>query len=753
MTEYGFGGKYQGWPERWQRIVQLIAADFDDHRMAQELYITANTIRTYITQIGDDVFGDAITGPRRRTMLRRLFIEHQANLREAVAVVDKFTDVVWNVLFTYGSLLDPGSLRRSLADPQRSIECIPAFLDNHDLRWGLPSWRPLVDSDGVSVDDLYLEWLEVVHNPGRSGSVPGALINATDADLQRLRWRERSYAEVDVSADIRLHSGKSLTRGQRVVTFRSPEGEHPPVPLRYRRAVRMGYHDMVTKALARIHQAGYALPEPDAIEDVFYADSFSADAWKDLSDEDIITWEQSLRKTLQEADCIRRITDDQVDLIPYVLRPLVITRGVWKQINLVSETAVSLCSKALAVLLDDRYLQRAAGYNHNDMRLAHASLSNNFSGRDPRAPNLPEICRVDLTLTDRGNLHVLELNTDSPAGTYNLDVLIPAQLEQCQHMGMTYLPEEWPVRACESLIDALERHWEGYLGAVGSAPRRPRSVAILDVDIRNRPTSSEFMEFKRRLEETGIEATVLEPDEITYRNRKLVRLTDGAQIDLIYKRLLFDDIMRERNFPSATAQGAGIGSLEQAYSDNAVCMAPTMLSRMVGNKFLFAIIKHPTFEQRLRALGLELTADEQRVRQHNIPETHVWAAGTLETEPGLHQSILEDAKSWVLKGVNSFGSNDVHFGSRLERPRSVFQDRYNREYIVQREQPHGVMEVPVTTGRQVSWEYKPFTLGCYVFRGEDGPRATALEAKVATAPPVALNVPGGGRAAVFPTAR
>ena len=753
MTEYGFGEKYEGWSERWKRIVQLIADDYDDYQMAQDLYVAPNTVRTYVNQIGDDVFGDAITGPRRRTMLRRLFTDYQAWVQEAMTNVEEFTDVVWNVLFVYGSLLDASSLRRSLADPQRNVECIPAFLENHGIRWGLPSWRSLVDNEGVSVNNLYLEWLTVDHTPGRSGTVPGALINVTDADLQRLRWRERSYAAVDVTADIRLTSGKALPSGQRVLAFRSP-GEHRlPVPEGYRTAVRRGYHEMVTNALRRIHRPGITLPEPAAIEDVFNADPYSTVSWKSLSPEDMITWEQSLRKTLQEADCTRRIADDQIDLIPYVLRPLVMTKKVWEQVNLVSETAVSLCSKALAVLLDDRDIQRAAGYNDNDTRLARASLANNYSGRDLQNPNLPEICRVDLTLTDRGHLHVLELNTDSPAGTFNLDVLIPSQLEQCRSMGMSYLPGEWPVQACASLIHAMERHWNGYLDATGTTPRPLRTVAILDVDVHNRPTSSEFLEYKRRFEEGGIDATILEPDEITYRDGKLERIEDGVQIDLVYKRLLFDDIMRERNFPSATARSAGIGSLEQAYSDNAVCMAPTMLSRMVGNKLLFAIVKHPTFEKRLRDLGLELTADEQRVRHYNIPETHVWAAGALESEPGLHQRILEDAKSWILKAVNSFGSNDVHFGSRLERPRSVFFDKYNREYIAQREQPHGVMEVPLTAGRHVSWEYKPFTLGCYIFGSSGGPQAMALEAKVTSAPPVALNLPGGGRTAVFPTAR
>ena len=62
----------------------------------------------------------------------------------------------------------------------------------------------------------------------------------------------------------------------------------------------------------------------------------------------------------------------------------------------------------------------------------------------------------------------------------------------------------------------------------------------------------------------------------------------------------------------------------------------------------------------------------------------------------------------------------------VKRPKSVCLDKYNREYIVQQEQPHGVMEVPVTAGRRICWKFRPFTLGCYVFRGEDGPRAMGL---------------------------
>ena len=410
--------------------------------------------------------------------------------------------------------------------------------------------------------------------------------------------------------------------------------------------------------------------------------------------------------------------------IPYVIRPLVNQRGIYEEAMAISAVAVNLCGKALALLLEDRELQRAAGYDETDVRMARPSLANNFSGKldgERSRPNLPEICRADLILTNRGDLHVLELNTDSPAGMFNLDVLTPWQLEHCRDMGMHNLPLEAPAQnVCESLMDTLLEHWAGYLAAIGEPNRQPRFAAILDIDVTGRPTSSEFEAFRMLFEKRGIEAAILEPEHIAYDGGKLVTVESGEveggkPIDLVYKRLLFDDIMNERTSPSSQSRGAGIAALERAYLENAVCMAPTMLSRMVGNKILLAIIKHPTFEQRLAGAGLTLTDRERQVREQNISETYFWADVPLLNRPGFLQEVLADPTSWVLKGINSYGSKEVKFDSIEDYPRAVFQEAYNNQgkpCIIQREVPHGVMEVPVVTGRQVDWVLKPFTLGC-----------------------------------------
>ena len=113
---------------------------------------------------------------------------------------------------------------------------------------------------------------------------------------------------------------------------------------------------------------------------------------------------ENLQQKLWDEDCTRLVHNDQQVEIPPVLRPLVSQKDVYEEAMRVSTAAVGLAGKSLAVLLEDRELQRAAGYDDNDVRLARASLANNFSGRDRRRPNLPEICRVDLILTNRGDL-------------------------------------------------------------------------------------------------------------------------------------------------------------------------------------------------------------------------------------------------------------------------------------------------------------------------------------------------------------
>lgn len=244
-------------------------------------------------------------------------------------------------------------------------------------------------------------------------------------------------------------------------------------------AARKGYCDLVTAAFAKIHGWGFTLPEPTAIEDVHDPDTFSATTWKSQGNDKIIELDRALWEELEREGCTRLLNSRLPVPIPYVIRPLVNQRGIYEEAMAISAVAVNLCGKALALLLEDRELQRAAGYDETDVRMARPSLANNFSGRsdgERSRPNLPEICRADLILTNRGDLHVLELNTDSPAGMFNLDVLTPWQLEHCRDMGMHNLPLLCPRTERLRIADG---HVAGALGRISGGHRRTESPATI----------------------------------------------------------------------------------------------------------------------------------------------------------------------------------------------------------------------------------------------------------------------------------
>ena len=164
-----FGQKYEAMPADHKKIIQLIAQDYTNQEITDELGIPVGTVKTTINRICDNIFGELVKGLRRRRELRRLYIEYLENqLTRDPAVVCGFPGRVQNCLAVYGSLADPDSLKRTLVDHLGQVQYIPAYLDNHTVYWGLPSYRPLVDGSGASVKDLYLEWLVVSHTPKKN---------------------------------------------------------------------------------------------------------------------------------------------------------------------------------------------------------------------------------------------------------------------------------------------------------------------------------------------------------------------------------------------------------------------------------------------------------------------------------------------------------------------------------------------------------------------------------------------------------
>jgi hypothetical protein len=118
-------------------------------------------------------------------------------------------------LFAYGSLLDPGSLARTVPDV-RAGECIPALLAGH-----VRVFDVAFPNDGSQGDKAYVDgsgdrppvvlFANIRPAPGATG-VNGILIPVDTAGLEALRRRERRYEVRDVTEGIRLHDRRPRPR-------------------------------------------------------------------------------------------------------------------------------------------------------------------------------------------------------------------------------------------------------------------------------------------------------------------------------------------------------------------------------------------------------------------------------------------------------------------------------------------------------------------------------------------------------------
>jgi hypothetical protein len=149
-------------------------------------------------------------------------------------------------------------------------------------------------------------------------------------------------------------------------------------------------------------------------------------------------------------------------------------------------------------------------------------------------------------------------------------------------------------------LDVLLDSYEEFLG------RKPDSVPqIAIVDLKDRPTQSEFELFKEFFEGEGYPSTICSPEELEFHNNRL--RAGGFQIDIVYKRLLVNEYLPiMEDYPA----------LLDAYRAGAICMVNSFRSKLIHKKAVFAVLT-----DRRRAT---LFSNEEReaIRKH-VPWTRL----------------------------------------------------------------------------------------------------------------------------------
>jgi uncharacterized circularly permuted ATP-grasp superfamily protein len=173
----------------------------------------------------------------------------------------------------------------------------------------------------------------------------------------------------------------------------------------------------------------------------------------------------------------------------------------------------------------------------------------------------------------------------------------------------------------------------------------PPLIAI--VDWREVPTWSEFEFLRDRFERLGVPTLVADPRDLEMSGGRLTAA--GRAIDLVYRRVLLNDIVARREECHA---------LVEAYKSRAVCIANTFRCKIAHKKAFFAILTDPRWANLF-------TAEERASIALHVPWTRVVAAASTVAD-GTRVDLLEYTRQHrdvlVIKPNDEYGGSGVTLG-------------------------------------------------------------------------------------------
>jgi len=312
------------------------------------------------------------------------------------------------------------------------------------------------------------------------------------------------------------------------------------------------------------------------------------------------------------------------------LRPFFLSLQDEERVRTVAETIADLGERVVSAALEDKQLFGQLRLREEEERLARLPVG---YGRASAASRLDAFLLPD-------SLKFAEYNGESPAGAGYSETLgeIFRDLPVTGKFAQKYEIHTYPLSA--KLLDALVASYRDW-GGSNSKPQ----IAI--VDWSEVPTFSEFEILRSRFEKMGVPTLIADPRDLEFDGHDLT--ADGQKIDLVYRRVLINDIV---------AKPAECSALVKAYAANAVCVANTFRCKIPHVKAFFAVLTDE------RNGHLFSHAERELIRRH-IPWTRV-VADVKTAHYGQPLELLafieNQRENLVLKPSDEYGGSGVTLG-------------------------------------------------------------------------------------------
>jgi len=339
------------------------------------------------------------------------------------------------------------------------------------------------------------------------------------------------------------------------------------------------------------------------------------------------------RKFLKEVRSAKLTFGERVHC-PF-LRPVFLSPEDDRRVRLVAETLAEIAERLTGAALEDRELFEQFHLRPEEERLVRLP-----GGYMPASV----ASRLDAFLLP-DSLKFTEYNGESPAGAGYSETLsdIFRGLPMMEEFRKRFEVHSYPLTA--KLLDALIRTYVDW----GGRNKRPQ-MAI--VDWRNVPTWSEFQILQERFEKMGIPVELADPRELDFDGKKL--MANGKFIDLLYRRVLMNDIV---------AKPKECQAIVEAYGAGAVCVANNFRCKIPHVKTFFAVL---TDERN----GRFFSYDERALIRRHVPWTRVVEDAKTDYKGRpieLLAFIRKNQGKLVMKPSDEYGGMGVTLGWEVDK--------------------------------------------------------------------------------------
>ena len=344
---------------------------------------------------------------------------------------------------------------------------------------------------------------------------------------------------------------------------------------------------------------------------------------------------------------------------------------------------------------------------------------------DPGFASPSPTSRLDAFFSsDEGTLRFTEYNAETPAGAAYMDVLSEVFLALPVTGAFLRSHVLHPLPARHGVLHALLDSWREFSGGT-ALPR----IGILDwSDV---PTQREFHFFRDYFRAHGIQAEIHDPRECEYREGRLIA-PGGFQIDLIYKRVLIDELVLRMGMESPVVR---------AVRDGAVCMVNPFRCKIVYKKASLAVLGDE------RNAGM-FDADELAAVHAHVPWTRVVEERRTEKDGetiDLLPWAAANRERLVLKPNDDYGGRGIVLGwlASDEEWQATLRAALEAPYVVQERIVLPTEPFPSWVGGGIQVTDRMVDIAPYV---TDTARVDGCLTRIATDP--LLNVTAGGGSSV-----